>query len=458
MENESIKCSYKEHNKINAIYYCHDCKLYLCNKCIEYFHSKFLHNHNLYKIDNDNQDIFTGYCKENNHLEILKFFCKTHNILCCSSCLCQIKNNKYGQHSNCDVCIINDIKGEKKNKLKENMKQLKDLSNNKYDSINNLKILYEKINEKKEESKLKIQRIFTKIRNVINNREDELLLRIDQIYDNIYFKEELVKESEKLEKEIKMFLEKDKILYTEWDNDNKLNIIINDCIKIEKIINNINIINENIKKANNNIVNIIFNPIEEGNQMKIFLETINKFGRINYNIFNKSKIIDNDDYMISLNNWINPNNENLKFELLYRLSTNGDTFSKFHELCDNKGPTLTLFHINDGNKVGVYTPLSFDTTSIWKKDKETFIFNLNKNKRYKKLTNESSIYCRNDYGIYTESLGQWLYCGTMKKIVHLSNIIDSFYENGSEILPSNGEQKYYDLCELEVFKISILDN
>ena len=151
----------------------------------------------------------------------------------------------------------------KKNKLKENMKQLKDLSNNKYVSINNLKILYEKINEKKEESKLKIQRIFTKIRNVINNREDELLLRIDQIYDNIYFKEELVKESEKLEKEIKMFLEKDN--------------------------NNINIINENIKKANINIVNIIFNPIEEGNQMKIFLETINKFGRINYNIFNKIK-------------------------------------------------------------------------------------------------------------------------------------------------------------------------
>ena len=86
-----------------------------------------------------------------------------------------------------------------------------------------------------------------------------------------------------------MFLEKDKILDTEWDNDNKLNVIINDCIKIEKIINNINIINENIKKANNNIININFNPIEEGNQMKIFLETINKFGRINYNIFNKIK-------------------------------------------------------------------------------------------------------------------------------------------------------------------------
>ena len=64
--------------------------------------------------DNDNQDIFTGYCKEKNHLEILKFFCKTHNILCCASCLCKIKNNKYGQHSNCDVCILNDIKEEKK--------------------------------------------------------------------------------------------------------------------------------------------------------------------------------------------------------------------------------------------------------------------------------------------------------------------------------------------------------
>jgi len=46
------------------------------------------------------------------------------------------------------------------------------LSNNINDSINNIKIIYEKINEKKEEIKLKIQKIFTKIRTALNNRED----------------------------------------------------------------------------------------------------------------------------------------------------------------------------------------------------------------------------------------------------------------------------------------------
>ena len=92
---------------------------------------------------------------------------------------------------------------------------------------------------------------------------------------------------------------------------------------------------------------------------------------------NISKIIDgNKKYYESLKNWINPS-KNIKAELLYRLSENGDKYSTFHELCDNKGPTLTLFHIKNGNKIGIYTPLSWDTSKEWKGDIETFIFNLN---------------------------------------------------------------------------------
>ena len=44
----------------------------------------------------------------------------------------------------------------------------------------------------------------------------------------------------------------------------------------------------------------------------------------------------------------------------------------------------------------------------------------------------------------------------MKKIIHYSNDINLYYENGSEILPSKGETKYYDLLEVEVFKISFI--
>ena len=73
---------------------------------------------------------------------------------------------------------------------------------------------------------------------------------------------------------------------------------------------------------------------------------------------NRSKIINgNEIYYHHLINWLNPS-KNMTMELLYRLSENGDKYSTFHQLCDNKGPTLTLFHVIDGNKVGIYTPLS----------------------------------------------------------------------------------------------------
>ena len=164
---------------------------------------KIFENHFLIKTDKDNQEIFTGYCNEEGHLEVLEFFCKNHNKLCCSSCICKIKNKKYGKHKDCDICLINDIKEEKKNKLNENIKILEEISVNIKQSLDSIKLIYEKMNEKKEDLKFNVQKVFTKIRSEINNREDELLSEIDQIYDKLFIKEELVKESEKLPNKIK---------------------------------------------------------------------------------------------------------------------------------------------------------------------------------------------------------------------------------------------------------------
>jgi len=118
-----------------------------------------------------------------------------------------------------------------------------------------------------------------------------------------------------------------------------------------------------------------------------------------------SKIINgNDRYNESLKNWINPSRK-IKAKLLYRLSENGENYSTFHELCDNKGPTLTLFHVNDGNIVGIYTPLSWDSSyfGYWKEDMDTFIFNLNKNQKYKKLNESGSIRCDSSCGPQTSN-------------------------------------------------------
>ena len=305
MDSKKEKCSYVEHKEIDAINYCAECKKYMCNKCSNY-HKGFFEYHILYNIDKDIKDIFTGFCKEENHNDKLEYLCKTHNKLCCLACLCKIKDEIYGQHKDCDVYKLKDIKEEKKNKLEENIKFLEELSKNLEYTNKELKILFEKVNENKEELKLKIQNIFTKIRNSLNNREDELLLEVDKKFNKLYCNENIIKESENLPNKIKISLEKGKIINKEWNGNDKLNSLINDCINIENNIKDINRINQKVRNINLNKNNKIrFIPEEEYNY-NYLLESIKIFGKIYYNIFKFKKcpnnIKENRKYIISGDN------------------------------------------------------------------------------------------------------------------------------------------------------------
>ena len=147
------KCSLEEHKEINAIKYCPECRIYMCNKC-DTTHSSLLKNHHHpYKL-NKEEEIFTGFCKEKNHPYKLEYFCKTHNQLCCGLCTVKFNEKREGQHKDCDVCYIEDIKEEKKNKLKENIKCLEDLQNKFNDSIETLKRVFQNIEKDKENLKL----------------------------------------------------------------------------------------------------------------------------------------------------------------------------------------------------------------------------------------------------------------------------------------------------------------
>ena len=72
--------------------------------------------------------------------------------------------------------------------------------------------IIEKIDEDKDNLKLKVTKIFTKLRNAINNREDEILADIDKKFNEFIFDEKILKQSEKL----KEFIEKGKIIENEW--------------------------------------------------------------------------------------------------------------------------------------------------------------------------------------------------------------------------------------------------
>ena len=145
---EEIKCSSERHNETKAVSYCPECKIYMCNKC-ESYHSELFQKHHQVKIDKDINLIFTGFCKEKNHLEKIEYFCKTHNKLCCSSCISKIKKNGKGEHHDCDICLINEIKEEKKNKLKNNINLLEGLLKELENYNNEINKIFYKINNDK---------------------------------------------------------------------------------------------------------------------------------------------------------------------------------------------------------------------------------------------------------------------------------------------------------------------
>ena len=114
MDNTTKNCYHQDHSNIEGVYYCIECKIYMCNKC-EIFHSKLCKFHHKYTLDKNKtiSEIFTGFCKEENHSDKLEYFCKNHNQLCCSGCIAKLKRKDKGQHTDCEICLIEDIKESK---------------------------------------------------------------------------------------------------------------------------------------------------------------------------------------------------------------------------------------------------------------------------------------------------------------------------------------------------------
>ena len=389
MENKNQKCFHKNHKEINSISYCELCKVYMCNKC-EVFHNELHPDHNITNFDKDITETFTGFCKEKDHFNKLKYFCKNHNQLCCAACITKIKGEGNGQHTDCDICLFKDIKEMKKNKLKENIKYLENLSITFQQSIDKLKRIYENISNNKEELKLNIQKVFTKLRNEINNREDKILDEVDKIFNEIFFDENLLKKSEKITKQIKINLDESKIIDKDWEDNDKSLSLINNCIDIENNIKYIIEINNNVIKHTSTDIKVNF--FSESEKL---LNEINNFGKIIHindtedtfeNILKKSKIVENEEQIKMLKDWLPYNNKNnIKCKLLYDAKRDGDDVSIFHSKCDNKGPTLTIISTSDNKKIGGFLSKSFGGNKGNISDNNAFLFSLNYNEKYPSL-------------------------------------------------------------------------
>ena len=169
-------------------------------------------------------------------------FCKNHNIIYYRKSKPELKDGKDEKdeidemHLNCEICLLKDIEEEKKNILNDNINSLENLSYILKDNEKKINNLFDKINENKESVKLKIQKIFTKIRSTVNDREDEVLLEVDKTYDDLFFNKDIIKERKKLSNQVKKVLDNGKLINNKWNYD-KLYSLINQCLNIENNIN-----------------------------------------------------------------------------------------------------------------------------------------------------------------------------------------------------------------------------
>ena len=186
---------------------------------------------------------------------------------------------------------------------------------------------------------------------------------------------------------------------------------------------------------------------KEIENIKNILIKKNQLDEINSKIENLNSLICNEEDNKLIKNYINPN-QIIKAELLYRLSRDGNSIKKFHELCDNKGATLVLYRTQNGMKLGGFSPLPWDTNSAgFKNDWDTFIFSLTRKEKYPKKSVSYSIYCNSSYGPY-------FHCFGVDGNMEILKIYNGSYFQGLEKV-SNTDNTY-NLNEVEIFKITII--
>jgi len=221
----------------------------------------------------------------------------------------------------------------------------------------------------------------------LSEKEDFLkYLSIKAIYeffqDNINSKKYTIK----IEDEIKLNL------ILEYSPEKKIELLIPRKNLDENI--QLNLITEltNIKKENKEIkekllyleqkINILLQEKDKKDELKGF----------------KNTIIKNNSEAEIILKWICPNNER-RVKLLYKATPEENTNDDFHRKCDNKGATVTIIETTKGRRFGGYTSLSWDSSSVWKNDKDAFLFSLDNDKKYDVIQDVSyKVYSGNGHG------------------------------------------------------------
>uniref|UniRef100_K1RB26 Interferon-induced protein 44 n=1 Tax=Magallana gigas TaxID=29159 RepID=K1RB26_MAGGI len=94
------------------------------------------------------------------------------------------------------------------------------------------------------------------------------------------------------------------------------------------------------------------------------------------NVFKRSTELLTEDDRAQFSSWIG---QRSRFELLYKISRDGCSSKTFHQLCDGKGPTVTILYNTDNTAYGGFLSRSWASSGTHIKDSKSFLFTLSYN-------------------------------------------------------------------------------
>lgn len=206
-------------------------------------------------------------------------------------------------------------------------------------------------------------------------------------------------------------------------------------------------------KENNGLKNEILELKDKINSMEeklnFLYEHIKKKEGYSDTVFKKSKLF-NEKQIEIIQNWISPK-KYFKCKLIYDAKEKGDKVSTYHSLCDNKGPTLTIFTTSDNLTLGGYLSVSFNENSGWIHDEKAFLFSLNPNEKYSSIDSTYTFYGGKDrgptFGGYNIEIYDNFFSNERNKY-NMNRVTFDFNKKHK-----NSKDHYFKVIDLQVYQI-----
>ena len=270
--------------------------------------------------------------------------------------------------------------------------------------------------------------------NLPSGEEQVIELKLNKKEGDNSSNEELLQKIKKLEEENKNL--KEQIIKLKNENNRK-----------DKIIESLT---KNQPNANINYNNLNGGGEEDNNNGEEIDEN-----EINTDIIQTHEELDFVENRLKQINYFQ--NKNLKYQLLYKGTKNGDKSLYFHTKVDGIRNTLTLVKTKKGMRFGGFTSENWNQVGGFGKcDIRAFCFSFNLKKIYNSQQNQIAIFCSDGYGPYFK--GTNTIFGIYNNFFSQGGWCDyttysySFGKFDKNFEITNGEQNF-SIEEVEVFKV-----